>query len=565
MSDIQTEAANRIARELGGSAVDAGAPVPAAAGTEEKKVLTYVRLPGDHYQLSATAKDIGAILCRDGVFRREDMIVTIDREKGVLVPMDAHRLRSYVETYCCPAKYMGKDESGKDKWMTKSMTREVAEGVLRADQFRDQQRKLARVAQVPMAIMRQTGPDAGKIVLLPPGYDTESRVFTIASEVKVRPDMPFDEAKEYLRGLLKEFPFGDWKEDGKSRGFAVTIAGMLSLFGIGLLGPLTPRLHFVKTANAVGSGKSLLAKMAICPVFGPARVRVKGDNPEELKKELATAALDGDAYFFIDDLEGTLKSQELNAFMTSSTVGGRMLGRLGGGFSAEKQCVVFITGNNLKLSQDIERRTLRVGLYTDNFDVQEREVKRPIDEEWLCKPTVRGEILSALWALVREWDAAGRPHGGRVQRSFERWCAVFGGIVMHAGFGDPCEAPPVDDNSGSNERADMLALVEALVADMKGTDEKLPDNAKRDFTFQELVDCCQENECFGWAMEGTWKKDRESDDEWLELNQKSKSALGRMWSEKFGGQKIKLKSGLRVRFGHRGRNRHRRYTVEVVE
>jgi len=138
MSDIQTEAANRIARELGGSAVDAGAPVPPAAGTEEKKVLTYVRLPGDHYQLSATAKDIGAILCRDGVFRREDMIVTIDREKGVLVPMDAHRLRSYVETYCCPAKYMGKDESGKDKWMTKSMTREVAEGVLRADQFRDQ-------------------------------------------------------------------------------------------------------------------------------------------------------------------------------------------------------------------------------------------------------------------------------------------------------------------------------------------------------------------------------------------------------------------------------------------
>ena len=110
-----------------------------------------------------------------------------------------------------------------------------------------------------------------------------------------------------------------------------------------------------------------------------------------------------------------------------------------------------------------------------------------------------------------------------------------------------------------------VAMVEALVADMKGTDEKLADNAKRDFTFQELVDCCQENECFGWAMEGTWKKDRESDDEWLELNQKSKSALGRMWSEKFGGQKIKLKSGLRVRFGHRGRNRHRRYTVEVVE
>ena len=570
MSDDQREAANRVARELGGSAVDAGATAPTAgatgSGPDGKRDVVRVRLPSDNHQLSCTARDIGAILNKNGVFRREDMIVTIDREKGTLVPMEAQRLRTYVERYCITAKYCGRDESGKELWITKTMTREVAEGIMKSDEFKDQQRKLARVAQVSMPVMRRSGVDGGKIELLQPGYDVESKIFTLDGEVKVRPDMPFDEAKAFWRGAYSEFPYNDWQggdwRTGTSRGFSVAMAGALSLFGIGLLGPLTPRLHFVYTANAVASGKSLQAKMAICPVFGPARVRTKGDNPEELKKELATAAIDGDAYFFLDDLDGTLKSQELNAFMTASTVGGRMLGKLGGGFAAEKQCVVFITGNNLKLSNDIERRTLRVGLYTENFDVQEREVKRPIDEEWLCQPHIRSQALSALWALIREWDKAGRPKGRRVLKGFEKWCEVFGGIVSHAGFGDPCEAPPVDDNSGSNERADMLALVEALWLDMKDTEGR--QLKKKEFKFDDLVACCQENEAFMWKMEGTWKKDKETNEEWLELNQKSKSGLGLLWSEKYGGQVIQLKDGTRVRFGHRGKNRHRKYTVEIV-
>lgn len=556
-----------MARELGGAAVDTGQPAAAQApGGEAKPAAVRVRLPSDNYQLSATAREIGAILNKNGVFRREDLIVTIDREKGSLVPMEAQRLRTYVERYCVTAKYGGRDEAGAERWITKTMTREIAEGIIRSDEFKDQQRKLARVAQVPMPVLRRTGADAGKIELLQPGYDPESRIFTLDGEVRVRADMPFEEAKAFWRGLCSEFPFSDWREGdwrtGTSRSFAVTMAGALSLFGLGLLGPLTSRLHFVNTANAVGSGKSLLAKVAICPVFGPARVRVKGDNPEELKKELATAAIDGDAYFFLDDQEGTLRSQELNAFMTASTIGGRMLGKLGGGFAAEKQCVVFITGNNLKLSNDIERRTLRVSLYTENFDVQEREVKRPIDEEWLCQPKVRGEALSALWALIREWDQAGRPAGRRVLRGFERWCEVFGGIVLHAGFGDPCEAAPLDDNSGSNERSDMAALVEALWLRMVDGDGR--SLKKKEFTFQELVDICQENECFGWKMEGTWKKDKDSGEEWLELNQKSKSGLGLLWSEKYGGQVMQLRNGTRVRFGHRGKNRHRKYVVELV-
>ncbi len=561
-ADPQIAAANAVARQLGGAAVDpAGTALPAVERPPGAAV-TIVRLPGDHHLLMATAADLGRIVAERGeTFRREDAVVTVDREKARLVPLTAQRFRSWVERYCVTANFRGMDESGKPKWHPRTMNRETALGVLESDAFLKCLPRIARVAQVSMPVMRQHGPDAGRIVLLPPGYDPASQVFTLDGEVAVRPDTPFDEARGVLRDLLKEFPFGDRDRDGNSRGMAAVVAAALSLFGIGLLGPLTSRMHFVFTANTVGSGKSLLAKIAICPVFGPARVRSKGENAEELRKELSTAALDGDSYFLIDDVDGMLRSQELNAFMTSSTVGGRMLGRLGGGFSAEKQCVVFITGNNLKLSTDIERRTLRVGLYSEEFDVQDRQISTVIDEAWLCRPDHRGRLLSALWALIREWDGAGRPRGGRELRGFEQWCATFGGIVVHAGFGDPCAPAPLDDNSGSNERADMLALVSAL-AERLATPQGEPAR-RREFTFQELVDVAQERDAFSWAMEGTWKKDRDSGEEWLELSQRSKSTLGKLWSERFGGQIFRLPAG-RIRFGSRGRNRGRRYVLEAV-
>ena len=558
----QSELANKVARELGGGRVDVmsvGAAAPAVP--EVPKVGPFVRLPAENYLMSRTAKEMGAILRTNGIYRRDEKVVTIDARKAGWRLMEPRRFQTYVENYMVPAKF--KMVEGEPQWRPNTMSADTAAGILQSPAFLEQQRELVRVNTVPLPVMREDG----RIDLLAEGYDAAARIFTLPSGIKVRDDLPLEEAVALIKSLYAEFPFNDAKEDGTSRNLAVCVAAMLSMFGVGLLGPLTSRMHFVYGANAVGSGKSLLAKLAIVPVAGAARVRVKGENSEELRKELSSAALDGDAYFFLDDLDGMLKSQELNAFMTSATMSGRMLGGLSG-FTAEKQCVVFITGNNLKLSQDIARRVLRVSLYSEAFDVQERAVKRPIDEEWLCRPEVRGDVLGALWALIREWDKAGRPKGGRALRGFEKWCEVFGGIVAHAGFGDPCEAPPVDDNSGSNEISDMLALVELLHGKMQEKIDERGEPAperRKEFTFQELVDACQENDCFSWAMEGTWKRDKDSSEEWLELNQKSKSALGRMFSEKFGGQIMRLRSGVRVRFGQRGRNRHRKYIVEQIE
>ena len=70
------------------------------------------------------------------------------------------------------------------------------------------------------------------------------------------------ESTDYLRWILREFPFGDWKTvevsegDGgtgepirQSRSQAVQVAAMLSLFCMGLIPKGSNRMGFIYNAN----------------------------------------------------------------------------------------------------------------------------------------------------------------------------------------------------------------------------------------------------------------------------------------------------------------------------
>jgi hypothetical protein len=97
-------------------------------------------------------------------------------------------------------------------------------------------------------------------------------------------NLPLEKATEFLRELLIEFPFSDWRTDAppappdderfviahgpNSRSQAVQVAAMLSQFCTGLLPANEMRLGFIYNANSQRSGKSLLAKLAIVPANG---------------------------------------------------------------------------------------------------------------------------------------------------------------------------------------------------------------------------------------------------------------------------------------------------------
>lgn len=551
---------------------------PASAGAEHKPAERYVRLPCEDYNLTAFATEVGSILNKNGVFRRDEMIVTVNRERGVLVEMEPNRFRTYVEKHCTPARFTWRKNDPVPEKREMTMSAEVARGTLASDVFIEQQRPLLRVNQVSCPVWRQSGPNAGRIELLGEGYDEESKTFTVGVPgLTIQLDMPLAEAVDYLRNyLLKEFPFGDRvKATGLSRAEAVHVAAMLSVYAPALIPLVAARPGVLWMANASRTGKTLLAKTAQIPVFGTASVTAMKTD-EEFDKVLDTATIEAWPVLFLDNLTGLLKSPSLDAFMTSPTRRARIMGGQKS-FAAARTTQVLITGNNLGLSEDLEERFLICDLYLEDMDPRARKIDRCMDEGWLAQPEVRGKILSALWALVRCWDEAGRPLSKTTIPGFETWSGVYGGIVEHAGFGNPLVRPTLA-YGGNDWKRDLMVMLEALADDIKTPDlagvidsEQIAEReaeakkrTSREYTFKDLIECCRELDCFTSGITGREYRDKGSDKVVFEVDAKTRSTLGKYFGAQFGGRVGTLSDGRRVRFGSRGKQRHHRYVVELL-
>ncbi|HVT74563.1 MAG TPA: hypothetical protein VHD61_15625 [Lacunisphaera sp.] len=553
MSD-QSKRANKFVREKLGAKADQLVPPPPlrvigtdGGGEDEKDSAPWIELPGGGRQLSAFAKDVGACLADAPVFMRESVAVKINQRTAELELITPDKFRSLVEDYAVTYKsrfYKSGKETIEEKDPA-TMTRECATGTLAADKFVDQLRRISRVNQVRMPVLR----DDGKIELLPEGYDEASETFTLKGPVKISEEMTPEQGAQLLRDYLAEFPFVD------ERSKAVAVAEMVALYVYGLQELTANRMGFIYKSNKVRSGKSLVAVFGIAGPYGLAEGQTIS-NQEEMKKLLDATALNGSPYLFFDNLTGNIKSNLLESFMTTPVWTGRVMGTQKT-FHAPKGTIVIITGNNITTSADITGRCLLCVLHTEEADPQARKLKRIFTPQYLARPHVRSDILSALWALVRGWDKAGRPDGARRIAGFEEWASIVGGITIAAGFEDPLQKPK-DDEATNTEEVDARELVKQLA-------NAMPDGKKtHEFTFQDLVDTCYEFKCFDWKMDGKLRPGDEGEKDWFECNKTSMSALGKVFGEDMAGQIYTLDDGRRVRFGKRGKNRHRRYLVEIV-
>jgi hypothetical protein len=184
--------------------------------------------------------------------------------------------------------------------------------------------------------------------------------------------MTVEQSKEVLDELLGEFPF----VDGRSK--SVQVAAMLSLFGLNLLSRQAQVPMFVYTANAPRAGKTLLLKTVVIPVMGTAAVQTLSGEEEELRKVLDSVVREGSPYLALDNLKRRVNSPALEAFTTSATWSGRVLGQTGM-FELAKQTVVLVTANHAQVSTDIAGRALFVDLWVAEADPQAREIRRVME------------------------------------------------------------------------------------------------------------------------------------------------------------------------------------------
>ena len=552
---------NKFARENAGAEADklaeamGGQPAQTDAETPEAKVrrnLPTIELPRGGIMISVFADKLGRYAAAEQIFIKDGNVVTVDEQRGIIDIMPPEMFRTWVEAFCIPMKIRQK-ENGEAVELHTSMPRDVAGACLNSPFFRAHLRPLLKVNSVPLPTIRKDG----KIALAKPGYDEETRVFTtITSGIEIA-DFTIDQSRAIIDDLLKEFPFAEQKEDGHSRSKAVQIAAMLSLFAADMFPVGVSRLGTMWIANSQRTGKSLLAKLAIAPVCGAPEVQSLPGNPEEIRKVLDVAAIAGSPYILFDDISKFVNSGDLNAFMTSPVYTGRLMNSQKK-FRGDKVTTVFMTGNFLQTTPDIANRMLLCNLRIDTADYQGRKIKDIIDDYALSQPARRSRILSALWGLIRHWDATGRKNGESTMAGFEHYSKIIGGIVTAAGYGNPI-AKPIDIDIGGDQRGRDFYLMMEEIFNRHRTAEK---GASIDYKFPELVDICTENDLFTNVLTGKEYTD-ENGREHLQLTHGARSAFGKILRD-YSGKTYEIPIGACLGFAMCGRAHSRTYPITWV-
>jgi hypothetical protein len=270
----------------------------------------------------------------------------------------------------------------------------------------------------------------GKI-LFDNGYDEDSRIF-LQSNIQIRPipekpsQKEINEAVGWIQEPLTNFPFES--DVDKAHAIALLLLGFVRPFIKGA----TPL--YLLDAPTPGTGKSLLADVLLTPAYGSNKGIVTAANDDdEWRKRLSAQFREGRPVINIDNIKRPLDSGTLAAALTAHTWEDRLLG------STEMirvpvRCAWVATGNNVMLSSELARRTVRIRL--------DPKVETPEDREGFLIPNLlewirdhRADLVWAALTLVNAWLHAGKPKPEvSPLGSFEEWSHTIGGILEIAGI-----------------------------------------------------------------------------------------------------------------------------------
>lgn len=271
-------------------------------------------------------------------------------------------------------------------------------------------------------------------LLTAPGYNAEAEVWyqpyseNVIPAVSAQPtSVEVQQASSLLLDqLLYDFPF----DSQASRANALA-AMILPAVRFMIDGPTPANIIEAPTP---GTGKSLLLKVLGIPYLGrEPNMLPEPHNEAEWSKVMLSTLIQNPPFVMFDNINRSLKSTTLAMALTSRHFEARILG-LSKNASLSLASCWFFTGNNIELSSEIARRSVRIRLVPD--------VERPWQREGFKIKNIleyakehSSETLWAIYTLVQNWIAQGQPKASlRPLGTFEQWSRVMGGILFAAGI-----------------------------------------------------------------------------------------------------------------------------------
>ena len=291
-----------------------------------------------------------------------------------------------------------------------------------------------------------------------PGYHLDSRTLYVPDagfQVDLPPEHPSDvdlaQAADCIDELLWDFPF----EATADRAHAVAL--LLLPFVRDLIDGPTPLHLFDKPTP--GTGASLLSEVLLLPALGTPPGAMSGcSNEDEWRKRLTSLLSEGPTATVLDNLTGKLDSPSFCAAITATTWKDRILGGSNTGAWPVRTAWV-VTANNLRVSTDIARRTVRVRIDAKSDRPWEGRTYRhnPL-REWVQDN--RTELVWSALCVGRAWMDQGRPPGKAKLGSFENWAKVIGGLLDVLGIEGFLQNTAALYEQADSDRASNLWLVE---------------------------------------------------------------------------------------------------------
>ncbi|MBQ9829880.1 MAG: hypothetical protein IJO38_06020 [Akkermansia sp.] len=428
---------------------------------------------------------VAASIPHGALYRQDDKFVTIHIEDNgniKTVPMTKLRLPTWLpeQQFCTFHGGKRKGALPDEPPPVTSISPAQAELIMASDVFRERMPELAGISNVRLPIITTTtkGPvrvhkEDGTTVerTLPiynfeptaEGYDKRSKIYTHATvKQNFEKYLTLEKARRFIVRAFSEAALdGGFEGENalhplQSRSLGAVVTAMLGQF---LHHCIDSFPLVLVVANQPGTGKSFLVETLLAPMHEQVGAINFLEDDKEFRQTLNAMLFDGSRYCWLDDVR-TLKSNALNRFITSTRIKDRLL-HTQITFNKENRMQFFATGNTLKVTPDIARRSLPIDLFFA-ADASQRTFQGIINEEIIRQPGIRSSFLSCLWSFTKHWQNAGCPRyiekapGG----SFARYVTLAANIAIHAGFANPYGPRLVDLDSGD---AVGKALQEVLI------------------------------------------------------------------------------------------------------
>jgi putative DNA primase/helicase len=305
-------------------------------------------------------------------------------------------------------------------------------------------------------------------VLSQPGYDSQTRLLIVAPPPM--PEIPEHptrkqalEALLLLGDLIAEFPIVD------PASYSVALSGLITPVVRGAL-PAAP-MHAI-TAPTRGTGKSYYTNMVAAIVSGTkCPVIAETKNDEELEKRLISTVITAQPIVSLDNMTRTAQGGLLCQLIDLPLVDVRVLGQ-STNVRIENRSTIYCNGNNLTISGDLLRRTIRCHMDAGMEHPELRAFKRKPAGEVAQN---RGKYIAAALTVARAYVAAGMPDRLTPLASFDQWSDYVRSALVWLGQTDPVETmiSVQDDDPRYSELRAVMDAWGAIARDIEVTAAQL--------------------------------------------------------------------------------------------